>query len=108
MDELPPGRKEIKTYLLGSEHRQRAYDFVRKHVQAGRQSFVICPLIDESERVEAKAATVEYERLRNRVFPDLRLGLLHGKMRSQEKDVVLTDFRDGKLDILVSTPVVEV
>ncbi len=108
IDELPPGRQEIKTYLLGREHRQRAYDFVRKQIQAGRQAFIVCPLIEESEKIEARAATVEYERLRNQVFPDLNLGLLHGRMRSQEKDGVLTDFRDRKLDVLVSTPVVEV
>ncbi|MBI2952821.1 MAG: ATP-dependent DNA helicase RecG [Chloroflexi bacterium] len=108
IDELPPGRQEIKTYLLGPEHRQRAYDFVRKQVNAGRQSFIICPLIDESDKIEARAATAEYERLRSRIFPDLKLGLLHGKMRVQEKDAVMADFRQGDTDILVSTPVVEV
>ncbi len=108
IDELPPCRQEIKTYLLGPEHRARAYDFVRKQVRAGRQAFIICPLVEESDKIEAKAAIAEYERLRNRVFPDLKLALLHGKMRPQEKDAAMDDFRLGRVDILVSTPVVEV
>lgn len=108
IDELPPGRQEIKTYLLGPQQRQKAYEFVRKQVHLGRQAFIVCPLVEESERIEAKAATVEFERLRKRVFPDLKLGLLHGKMHASEKDVVLSDFRQHGLDILVCTPVVEV
>jgi len=108
IDELPPGRQEVKTYLIGPEHRQRAYEFVRREVKAGRQAFVICPLVEESERIEAKAATAEYERLSRHVFPDLKLGLLHGKMRPKDKESVMADFRDGRLDILVSTSVVEV
>jgi ATP-dependent DNA helicase RecG len=108
INELPPGRQEIKTYMLGPQQRQRAYDFVRKQVQAGRQAFVICPLIEESDKIEAKAAIVEYERLRTKVFPDLQLALLHGKMRPQEKDAAMEEFRQGRVNVLVSTPVVEV
>ena len=108
IDELPPGRQEIKARWLKPEHRDRAYDFIRRQICAGQQAFIICPLIEESEAIEAKAAIVEYERLSQEVFPDLRLGLLHGRMPANEKEKIMHDFRDGKLDILVSTPVVEV
>jgi ATP-dependent DNA helicase RecG len=108
MDELPPGRIEIKTKWLGPEQRQRAYDFVRKQVAEGRQAFIVCPLIEESEAIEARAAVTEYERLSRSVFPELRLGLLHGRLSSAEKDEAMQRFRSGELDILVSTPVVEV
>jgi ATP-dependent DNA helicase RecG len=108
IDELPPGRQQIQTKWLGPERRQAAYGFVRKQVQEGRQAFIIYPLIDESEAIEAKAATEEYQRLSQEVFSDLRLGLLHGRMSSKDKDQVMRQFRDGGLDILVSTAVVEV
>ena len=108
IDELPPGRKEIKTRWLSPRQRRSAYDFVRQQVAQGHQAFIICPLIEESENIEAKAAVAEYERLSKEVFPDLRLGLLHGRMSTSEKDEVMQKFRAGELDILVSTPVVEV
>jgi len=108
IDELPPGRQEIKTRWLKPEQRGRAYDFLRRQIAEGQQAFIICPLIEESESVEAKAAVAEYERLSKEVFPSLRLGLLHGRMTAVEKDKVMQSFRDGRLDILVSTPVVEV
>ncbi len=108
IDELPAGRQEVATRLLSPEQRKAAYGFVRKQVEAGRQTFVICPLVDESEAIESKAATEEYKRLSQDVFPDLRLGLLHGRMSSKDKDRVMRQFRDGELDILVSTAVVEV
>jgi ATP-dependent DNA helicase RecG len=108
LDELPPGRIEIKTKFLSPEQRQRAYDFIRKQVAEGRQAFIICPLIEESEAIETKAAITEYEHLSRSVFPDLRLGLLHGRLSSEEKDEVMQRFRNGEVDILVSTPVVEV
>jgi ATP-dependent DNA helicase RecG len=108
IDELPPGRKEIKTKWLKPEQRTRAYDFLRREIAAGAQAFIICPLIEESESIEAKAAVAEYERLSQEVFPDLRLGLLHGRMATSEKEKVMKRFRDARLDILVSTPVVEV
>jgi ATP-dependent DNA helicase RecG len=108
IDELPPGRQAIVTRVAEPDERPREYRFIREEVAAGRQAFVICPLVEESEAVEARAATEEYERLRREVFPDLRLGLLHGRMRPAEKDRVMAAFRDGDLDILVSTAVVEV
>ena len=108
IDEMPAGRQMVQTLTLAPERRDAAYEFVRKQVQDGRQAFVICPLIEESEAVEARAATEEYKRLSKEVFPDLRVGLLHGKMPSREKDLVMRSFRDGGTDILVSTAVVEV
>ena len=106
MDEMPPGRTPVDTRVVAPDDRQRAYDLVRQEVRQGRQAFVICPLIEESETVEARAATVEFERLRTRVFPDLRLSLVHGRMR--DKDSVMRAFRDGQSDVLVATSVVEV
>jgi ATP-dependent DNA helicase RecG len=108
INELPPGRQVIKTKWLKPEQRNSAYAFLRKQVNQGRQVFIICPLIEESEVIEAQAAVVEYERLSREVFPELRLGLLHGKLASDEKGRVMHAFRAGELDILVSTPVVEV
>ena len=107
IDELPPGRQHIKTMWVPPLGRAGAYEFVRKQVRLGRQAFVICPLIEESEKVVARAARAEFERLQ-RQFPDLRLGLLHGKLKPKEKEQVMRDFRDGQLDLLVSTSVVEV
>ncbi len=108
IDELPPGRVAIETKWISPKQREAAYAFVRRKVSEGRQAFVVCPLIEESESIEAKAAVAEYQRLSEEIFPDLRLGLLHGRMSASEKEEVMRSFRDGKLDILVSTPVVEV
>ncbi len=108
IDEMPPGRQAIKTRCLTSRERERAYQFVRSQVAQGRQAFIICPLIEESEKIEAKAATAEYERLQKEVFPTLKLGLLHGKLPPDEKEAVMSAFYQGDLHILVSTSVVEV
>ena len=108
IDELPPGRLPVLTRWLAPHRRDDAYGFVSKEVAAGRQAFVVCPLIEESDAIEAKAATDEFKRLSNEVFPDLRLGLLHGRLRPAAKEEVMRKFRDGQVDILVSTPVVEV
>ncbi|MDA1347457.1 MAG: ATP-dependent DNA helicase RecG [Chloroflexi bacterium] len=108
IDELPPGRQEIRTRWMGPDRRDVAYNFVRKQVGQGRQAFIVCPLIEESESIQARAANVEHERLSTEVFPDLRLGLLHGRMALAATQRVLAAFKKGDLDILVSTPVVEV
>ena len=108
INELPPGRQTVKTKWLRPEQRESAYAFVRKQVAAGRQAFILCPLIEESDAIIAQAAVVEYERLSQEVFPDLRVGLLHGRLASLDKDTVMESFRSGKVDILVSTPVIEV
>jgi len=108
IDEMPAGRRTIKTRWLKPEDRQRAYNFINKQAAEGRQSFIICPLIEESESLDVKAAVAEYKRLSSEVFPDLRLGLLHGRMKNADKESVMRDFKAGRLDILVSTSVVEV
>ena len=108
IDQLPPGRQKIITRWRAGNRRDEAYKLISQEVAQGRQAFIICPLIDESETLAVKAATVEYERLSRDVFPDLRLGLLHGGMKSNEKDAVMRRFRDGALDILVATSVIEV
>jgi ATP-dependent DNA helicase RecG len=108
IDELPPGRQTIKTRWLKPAQRESAYAFLRKQVAEGRQAFIICPLVEESEAIQAKAAVAEYERLSREVFPDLKLGLIHGRLSAAEKDKVMHRFRSGELQVLVSTPVVEV
>ncbi|MDZ4246306.1 MAG: ATP-dependent DNA helicase RecG, partial [Dehalococcoidia bacterium] len=108
IDEVPPGRQKISTKWVLPEKRQAAFEFLKQQIQSGRQAFVICPLIEESESIAAKAAVVEYTYLSRDVFPELRLGLLHGKMKSEKKEETMRHFRDGELDILVSTAVVEV
>ncbi len=106
IDELPKGRKPIKTSLVTS-HRG-VYDLIKQEIEAGRQAYVVYPLIEESETLSAKAATIEAERLQNEVFPQFKIGLLHGKLKNDEKEQVMSDFKDKKYDILVSTTVVEV
>ena len=108
IDELPPGRHEIKTKWFSPAQRESAYRFLRKQVAEGHQAFIICPLVEESDSVQAKAAVAEYERLSSQVFPDLRLALLHGRMSAAEKEAVMMSFNLHEKDVLVSTPVVEV
>ena len=108
IDQLPPGRQEVKTKWLKPAQRASAYAFMHRQVVSGRQAFLICPFVEESEFIQAKAAVAEYQRLSEEVFPDLKLGLLHGRMPATEKDEAMRRFRSGELDILVSTPVVEV
>lgn len=106
IDELPKGRKPIKTTLVSS-HRG-VYELIEKEIEAGRQAYVVYPLIEESETLSAKAATIEAEKLQTEVFPQFKIGLLHGKLKNDEKEQVMADFKDKKYDILVSTTVVEV
>jgi len=108
IDEMPPGRRLIKTRWVDGLRRQQAYDFIQKKVEEGRQAFVICPLVEESDKIEAKAAVAEYERLQAEVFPDLKMALLHGRMKPKEKEEVMASFHRREADILVSTSVVEV
>ncbi len=108
IDQLPPGRQKIITRWRSGAQRDEAYRLIAQQVSEGRQAFIICPLIEESESRAAKAATVEYERLSRDVFPNLRLGLVHGAMKAAEKDQAMRRFRDGELDILVATSVIEV
>ncbi len=106
IDELPKGRKPVKTSLVTS-HRG-VYELIKQEIESGRQAYVVYPLIEESETLSAKAATIEAERLQNEIFPQFKIGLLHGKLKNDGKDKVMKDFKDKKYDILVSTTVVEV
>ncbi len=108
IDEMPPGRQKVETMLLGPDQRQTAYEHMRKESNSGRQSFVICPLVEDSPALEARSATAEFERLQNQELSGLRLGLLHGRMRPADKDATMRSFRDREFDVLVSTSVVEV
>lgn len=110
LSDMPKGRTIIKTWLVPPEKREGAYNWIKKQVmELDSQIFIICPFIEESENMQTvKAATVEYEHLKKAIFPDLKLSLLHGRMKTKEKDEVLTGFRNRKADILVATPVVEV
>ncbi|MBX5451812.1 MAG: ATP-dependent DNA helicase RecG, partial [Thermogemmatispora sp.] len=108
IDQLPPGRQKVITRWRTGARREEAYRLVEQQLAEGRQAFIICPLVDESESLSARAVTAEYERLSREVFPHRRLGLLHGGMKPAEKDAVMRRFRDHELDILVATSVVEV
>ncbi len=108
IDEMPPGRKPVKTHWKQFGDRKRVYAALRTLLDQGRQAYVVCPLIEESEKLQARAATDLAEFLSAEVFPDLRVGLLHGQMKTDEKDQVMKSFRAGEIDVLVSTTVIEV
>ena len=106
--EMPPGRKPTETRVLTTGERLRAYRFIRSQIEKGHQAFIIYPLVEESEKVDAKAAVEEHERLQTEIFPNLQVGLLHGRMKPDEKDDVMRRYRAGEYQVLVSTSVVEV
>jgi ATP-dependent DNA helicase RecG len=108
IDEMPPGRQKIETRWLTPKERERAYSFIQAQIDKGQQAFIICPLVEESEKTEARSAIEEHKRLQSQIFPRLRLGLLHGRMKADDKEQVMMAFRDKETDILVSTSVVEV
>lgn len=108
IDELPPGRKAIQTTLLSSRDRTHAYDLIRREVAQGRQVYIVLPLVDESEKLDLRSAIEEHQRLQATIFPEFKVGLLHGRMSSADKDAAITEFRDRQTHILVSTTVVEV
>ena len=108
MDEMPAGRQPVETHTLRPQERERAYSLIRSQIKSGRQAFIIYPLVEESEKIDARAAVDDHEKLSKEIFPELKLGLLHGRMRPDEKDATMLKFRDKEYDILVSTTVVEV
>lgn len=108
IDELPPGRKKVETYAVDASKRDRINNFIRKQVAAGRQVYIVCPLVEESDAVDAKAASEMADQLATKTFSDLRVALIHGKMKPSEKDDVMSNFAAGETDILVSTTVIEV
>ena len=108
LDELPPGRQTVDTFLVGESYRPRINAFIRKHAEAGNQVYVVCPAVEETDGMSLKAATEWADTLQNTVFPDLRIALLHGQMKGGEKDAVMTAFARGEADVLVATTVIEV
>ena len=108
LDELPPGRQEIRTRWITTAERDKAYKHLRQQIARGRQAFVVCPLVDESEKVELPSAEEMYAKLQGEIFADLRVALIHGKMLPREKDEVMLAFRNHDYDILVATAVIEV
>ena len=108
INELPPGREPVDTFLVGESYRARINAFIRKQVEEGHQCFVVCPAVEENEDLGIKAATVWAETLQKTVFPDLRIALLHGQMKGAEKEQTMTSFARGEADVLVATTVIEV
>ena len=108
IDELPPGREAVDTFVVGESYRPRINAFIRKHAQEGHQCFVVCPAVEENDELNIKAATVWAETLQKTVFPDLRIALLHGQMKGAEKEAVMASFAKGEADVLVATTVIEV
>ena len=107
INEMPPGRQSIITKVVPPENRKSVYQFIHGKIKQGNQVYVICPLVEESDVLEVKSVTAEYEALKS-IFPDFKVGLLHGKMKSNDKDFIMQSFKEGNIDILVSTSVIEV
>ncbi|MGK7952706.1 MAG: ATP-dependent DNA helicase RecG [Xenococcaceae cyanobacterium] len=108
IDELPPGRQAIQTMMVTSKERPKVYDLIRREIAQGRQTYIIFPLVEESEKLDVRAAVEEHKRLSEVIFPEFSIGLLHGRMNSTDKDKALNDFRDNLTQIIVSTTVIEV
>lgn len=108
LDEMPAGRKPVETYAIKSELRQRAYTYVKKHLDTGQQGYIVCPMVDENEDFDLVSAVKFYEKLQKGFFKDYKLGLLHGKMKPTEKDEIMRGFSSGEIQLLVATTVIEV
>lgn len=107
IDELPPGRKPIKTQVYSENKRDEVYDFVAKEISKGRQAYIVCPLIEETEKMDLKTATETYEYLKER-FPEINISLVHGKIKSTERQQIMAEFKEGKIQALVATTVIEI
>lgn len=108
INEMPPGRSPVKTSFVPTEKRTNMYNFIYEQIKLGRQAYIVYPLVEESEKIDLKAATESYERLRSETFPDLKLALLHGRLKGAEKNQIMLAFKAGQVDIIVATTVVEV
>lgn len=108
INELPPGRSPVKTSFVPMEKRPAMYEFIAGQIKAGRQAYIVYPLVEESEKVDLKSATESYARLKQDIFTDLRLALLHGRMKGAEKNKIMVDFKSGRIDIIIATTVIEV
>jgi ATP-dependent DNA helicase RecG len=108
IDEMPPGKKPVRTLLMGESRRESVYETIRKEIAIGHQVFIVYPLVEQSENLDLKDATKMADHLQKDIFTDCRVGLIHGKMKDQEKESVMKDFQDNKIAILVATTVIEV
>ena len=109
IDEMPPGRKPVKTLLFNQSERKKAYSLIEEQIRNGFQAFIVYPMIDsEDDEVEFKSAKKEYERIQKNIFPDFKIGLMHGRLKQQEKDSIMKNFRNHNFDVLISTTVIEV
>jgi ATP-dependent DNA helicase RecG len=108
IDEMPPGRRPVATHVRGEDRREKIYEFIRQQVALGRQTYIVYPIIEESEKLDLRNATQMYEQLQSEIFPDIRIGLLHGRMKPAEKDEIMTAFLANSIAILVATTVIEV
>jgi ATP-dependent DNA helicase RecG len=108
IDELPPGRTPVATRVCSESQRSQVYRLIRDEIRSGRQAYLICPLVEESEKSELRAAAQMAEHLAAEIFPELRIGLLHGRLKPEEKEAVMHSFKARELDILVATTVIEV
>lgn len=108
IDELPPNRKKIDTFAVTKELEQRVNNFIKKQIEEGRQAYIVCPLVEENEQMDLKAVTALAEKYQKEVFPEYKVAYLHGKMRPKEKEEIMEEFKEGKIQILISTTVIEV
>ena len=108
IDELPPNRKKIETFAVTKALEDRVNNFVRKQVDEGRQAYIVCPLVEESEENDLQSVISLYEKCKTEVFPNYRIEYIHGKMKQKEKDDIMERFKNGEIDILISTTVIEV
>ena len=108
IDELPPNRKKIDTFAVTKSMEQRINNFIKKQIEEGRQVYIVCPLVEENEEINAKAVLELAQNYKEKTFAEYRVEYLHGKMRPKEKDLIMQEFKEGKIDILISTTVIEV
>ena len=108
LDEMPRGKRKVNTVIVPPKKREKAYQLIKEEIKKGRQAFLICPRIEPGEKSEIRAVKEEYKRLKEKIFPEFEVGMLHGKLSSKEKERIMKDFREGKINILVSTSVIEV
>ena len=108
IDELPPNRKKIETYAVTKRLEDRVNHFIKKQIQEGRQAYVVCPLVEDNEEIDAKSVMALAEKYKTEIFPEFKVEFLHGKMRPKEKDAIMEEFKNGKIQILISTTVIEV
>ena len=108
IDELPPNRKKIETYAVTKRLEERVNQFIKKQIEEGRQAYVVCPLVEDNEEIDAKSVLALAEKYKSEIFPEFKVEFLHGKMRPKEKDAIMEEFKNGKIQILISTTVIEV